>query len=528
MALDSSSLMLGLSIAYLAATLLRNQLNKARQPLPPGPKGLPLVGNLNDLPKPGALEAHHWLEHKKLYGPISSVTVFGQSIIIINDPQLAFELFEKRSAKYSSRPKQLFACELVGWENTLGMSPYNKRFRAMRKNLTRVIGSHTAVAKFGDLQTAEVGHFLLHVLRSPENLVHHIRKAVGAIVLKIAYGYTAEPHQDDVLINMVGDAMDKFARAAVPGAFLVDLFPFLNGLPDWVPGTSWKKTARQWGSELMCVTDVPYTFVKHQMAQGTYETSFLSRLIEAGDSDPEANDINKWSAMSLYTAGADTTVSAIATFYLAMTIYPEVQRRGQEEIDRVVGKDRLPTLADRDDLPYIDAIVKETLRWHPVAPMGLPHQSTEDDVCEGYFIPKGSMLFANVWHFTHDPEIHPEPEAFKPERYLAVAGHEPEPDPHKFVFGFGRRVCPGSILADKTLFLMVAQSLAVFNMTRSSGNGADAECKPTFQAGVVSHPSPFKNAIMPRSPHHEKLIKSLEDIYPWQQSDGKALEHISQ
>ncbi|KAI1420434.1 putative cytochrome P450 oxidoreductase OrdA-like protein [Xylaria sp. FL1777] len=528
MASNSWSLMLGLGIAYLAAILLRNQSNKARQPLPPGPKGLPLVGNLNDLPKPGALEAHHWLEHKKLYGPISSVTVFGQSIIIINDPQLAFELFEKRSSKYSSRPKQLFACELVGWENTLGMSPYNRRFRAMRKNLTRVIGSNSAVAQFGHLQTAEVGHFLLHVLNGPGNLVDHIRKAVGTIVLKITYGYTAEPHHEDVLINMVGDAMDKFARAAVPGAFLVDLFPFLNQLPDWVPGTAWKKTARQWESELLCVTDVPYTFVKHQMAQGNYETSFMSRLIEAGDSDPEASDINKWSAMSLYAAGADTTVSAIATFYLAMTIYPEVQRLGQEEIDRVIGSDRLPTLADRGDLPYIDAIVKETLRWHPVAPMGLPHQSTEDDVCEGYFIPKGSMLFANVWHFTHDPEIHPEPETFKPERFLPIGSHKPEPDPHKFVFGFGRRICPGSILADTTLFLMVAQSLAVFNVSRSSEIGAGAACKPEFQAGVVSHPLPFKNAIKPRSPHHETLIKSLEDIYPWQQSDGETLEHISQ
>lgn len=80
-----------------------------------------------------------------------------------------------------------------------------------------------------------------------------------------------------------------------------------------------------------------------------------------------------------------------------MTIYPEVQRRGQEEISRVMGNDQLPTLADRVRLPYVDAIVKEVLRWHPVAPMGLPHENTEDDVCEGYFIPKGSMLFANVW-----------------------------------------------------------------------------------------------------------------------------------
>lgn len=80
-----------------------------------------------------------------------------------------------------------------------------------------------------------------------------------------------------------------------------------------------------------------------------------------------------------------------------MTLFPDVQARAQEEIDRVVGSGRLPTVADRDNLPYIEAVLKETFRWHPVAPMGLPHTSTEDDVVDGHFIPKGSMLFANVW-----------------------------------------------------------------------------------------------------------------------------------
>jgi len=208
-----------------------------------------------------------------------------------------------------------------------------------------------------------------------------------------------------------------------------------------------------------------------------------------------------------------------------MTIYPEVQKRAQEEIDRVVGKDRLPTLEDRESLPYVDAIVKETLRWHPVAPMGIPHHSTEDDIVNGYFIPKGSMLFANIWHFTHDPEVHPDPLEFKPERFLAEGGHEPEPDPHKFVFGFGRRACPGNLLADRTLYLTVAQSLAVFDVSKSADN---VDCKPDFQPGVVSHPAPYKNSVKPRSPHHEKLIKSLADTYPWKQSDGRALERMAQ
>lgn len=80
-----------------------------------------------------------------------------------------------------------------------------------------------------------------------------------------------------------------------------------------------------------------------------------------------------------------------------MTVFPEVQKRAQEEIDRIVGTDRLPTVADREKLPYVDSVVKEVLRWHPVAPMGLPHTSTDDDICNGYLIPKGAMLFANVW-----------------------------------------------------------------------------------------------------------------------------------
>lgn len=83
-------------------------------------------------------------------------------------------------------------------------------------------------------------------------------------------------------------------------------------------------------------------------------------------------------------------------FFLAMMVYPKVQRKAQEEIDRVVGQGRLPTMTDRSNLPYIGAVIKEVLRWHPVAPMALAHTSTEDNICEGYFIPKGAMLLPNV------------------------------------------------------------------------------------------------------------------------------------
>ncbi|KAF2813396.1 putative cytochrome P450 oxidoreductase OrdA-like protein [Mytilinidion resinicola] len=451
----------------------------------------------------------------------------GQTLVILNAPRLAFELMEKRSAIYSSRPRQVFAGEMVGWEKSLGLSPNNHRFRTYRKNMSRIIGSKGLASQFNALQEAEVGHFLLHVLAKPRDLLEHIRKEAGTVILKIAYGYIAESHKKDPLIEMAGDVMDKFGRAGVPGAFKVDIMPFLKQLPDWFPGTGFKQTAREWGAALTDVTEKPYAFVRHQMAQGQKNGSFLLQLLEQGDSDEEEKFINKWSAMSLYTAGADTTVSSISCFFLAMTVFPEVQKKAQEEIDRVIGSDRLPTCADREKLPYIDATVKEVLRWHPVAPMGLPHTSTKDDVCEGYFIPKGSMLFANVWHFTHDPEVYFDSMAFNPERFLTSNGHAPEPDPRDFVFGFGRRICPGRNLAENALFLNIAQTLAVFNIGKSVENGKEVEPAIKFEPGVVSHPAPFENSIKPRSSRHEQLIRSIEQVYPWQKSDSEVLANIS-
>ncbi|KAH6995360.1 cytochrome P450 [Ilyonectria destructans] len=494
--------------------------------LPPGPKGLPLVGNVFDLPKPGELEAHHWLKHKDIYGPISSITVFGQHLIVINDVKIATELLDKRALKYSDRPTQVFAADMIGWGDSLAFSQYGDRFRTYRKNMSRIIGSKSSAGHYNKLQEAEVGHFLLHVLKNPDGLVDHIKRETGSIILDIAYGYRSEPFKSDPLIDMVGNVMEQFAVAAAPGTWLVDIFPFLRHLPGWLPGTSFKKTAKSMRSDLQNVIDIPYAFVKDQLSQGTHNTSFLSNLLDAGDDSAEEKLRNKWSATALYTAGADTTVSAIACFFLAMTLHPEAQRKAQAEIDQVVGKNRLPNLSDRDSLPYVDALVKEVLRWHPVAPMGLPHTSSQDDMIEGYAIPKGAMLLPNIWHFTHDPEVYQDPMIFRPERFLETEGLNPETDPHKFVFGFGRRICPGRVLADQALFLNVSQSLAVFNIKGSAAKGENEVSQLRFTPGVISHPEPFEASITPRSSHHEDLIRSIEETFPWKQGDGEILKNL--
>lgn len=118
--------------------------------------------------------------------------------------------------------------------------------------------------------------------------------------------------------------------------------------------------------------------------------------------------------------------------------------------------------------------------------------------------------------------------SFKPERYLGREGKEPEPDPRKFAFGFGRRVCPGRHLADNAVYLNIVQSLAVFEISKTIENGREVEPVVSFESGVISRPTPFKTRIRPRSPHCENLIRSMDEIYPWEESDFQVLKSIAE
>jgi Cytochrome P450 len=127
---------------------------------------------------------------------------------------------------------------------------------------------------------------------------------------------------------------------------------------------------------------------------------------------------------------------------------------------------------------------------------------------------------------THDPALYHDPMAFKPERFLDIDGQGPEVDPHSIAFGFGRRVCPGRILADTTVWLSAAKALAVFEISKPVENGVEVDIKPEFLPGVISHPAPCKLQITPRSAAHEELILAVEQEHPWEQGDGAELHKI--
>ncbi|KAF9569422.1 cytochrome P450 [Agrocybe pediades] len=487
---------------FILRAIIRSLTSKSLL-LPPGPKGLPLIGNVLDMPS-----EKEWLTFARwgeIYGDISSVTVLGQTLIIVNSARVAMDMLNKKSAIYSDRPVLQMGGELVGWKNTMVLLPYGDRFRRYRRLFHSLIGSPAAVKIFYPSEELEARKFLRRVLMKQDDLANQVRKTAGSVILRISHGYQVKENHDP-FVEIADKATEQFSLATAPGGFLVDLIPALRHVPIWFPGAGFRRKAMEWSATLTEMVDRPHQFVKHQMASGTAEVSYTSRLLEGKQLTAEEEFDLKWSAASLYSGASDTTVSAMNAFFLALTLHPEVAKKAQAEIDAVVGNERLPNFQDRAHLPYVNALILEVFRWHTVVPTAVPHRVMQDDIHEGYFIPKGALVIPNIWKMSHDPEVYGNPFDFNPDRFIPEKGRAPEPDPREVCFGFGRRICPGLHLADASIFISCVMSLAVFDVSKCVENGIVVEPVHDNTTGTISHPVPFKCCVKPRS---EKAISLI-------------------
>ncbi|KAJ8690951.1 hypothetical protein PTI98_010568 [Pleurotus ostreatus] len=292
---------------------------------------------------------------------------------------------------------------------------------------------------------------------------------------------------------------------------MVDILPFLKYIPTWMPGAGFKAYAERARPHTMDMREVPYEQGCSRLREGTGEPSILSRSLggHSIDSHPDEELIKDvtWVA---YTGGAETSPLVIYTFVAAMLLYPDVQKKGQEELDAYLGA-RLPAFEDIPHLPYVRAIMQEVLRWQSVSPLGAPHRLTMDDEYKGYIIPKGSTIFVNVWALLRDEEVYSDPETFNPERFLKDGEIDPktlDPIPN---FGFGRRICPGRFFALDSLAISVASILSCFDITKAKdARGRDIEQDIQWEGGFTRHIIPFECAITPRSAKAAKLVRDSE------------------
>jgi len=495
---------LGLAGLYIAKRALST--SKQSAPYPPGPPGLPVLGNLLDWPASKEWETYtKWAQQ---YGDIVHVNLAGNHMVILNSLDSALALLDRKGQIYSDRPQFHFGGELVGWNLSLPLSCQGDRHKELRRMLLREIGTRNSLEQFIPMEEAETARFIRRVIDEPDRVAQNVRKLAGAIILNVSHGYQVKDG-DDEMVALADRLMEEFSHATTPGAFVVDALPFMDLLPSWFPGTNYRKVAAQYRESRNEFLNKPHDFVKSQLADGIARPSFVGSSIDKADLTPEQDELVKWAAAALYGGGADTTVSAIYTFFLCMTRNPDVLSKAQEEIDRVIGHDRLPTIHDEPQLPYVSALVKEVLRWGQVAPQGLPHATSEDDFYKGYFIPKGTVVIPNIWLFTHNADTYPEPMAFRPERFL---GDKPQQDPREVVFGFGRRVCPGQQLAEGSVFLAIAMVLATLDISPKIGaDGKPIMPEVDYVGTIVTHPKEFPTMVKARSARAEALVRAAAD-----------------
>ncbi|CCM01205.1 uncharacterized protein FIBRA_03253 [Fibroporia radiculosa] len=429
-------------------------------------------------------------------------------MVILNSLEHAVELLNRRSTLYSDRPPFPVIGKLVGWDKLVVLTPYNAHLRDTRRLMSRWMGTRSHVLHFAPIIEREVTRMVARLLHQPDMVVQLIRKMAAAVILDITYGYKVQD-QDDPLVRIVDTAVAHFSELTTPGACLADIFPIMKYVPAWMPGAGWKRKALKAIQDTNSMLEVPYAMVKEQMAAGTAVPSFTSTSLETDDNEGHQYVV-KTAAGVMYAAGADTSLTTMLSFFLAMICYPEVQKKAQLEIETVIGTDRLPNLADRDSLPFLNALCTELHRWNPAVPLGVTHRLMQDDIYEGYHFPEGTLFTVNAWKILHDPSKYKDPLEFNPDRFVASEGREPESDPRNVMFGFGRRICAGIQLVDATLFTICARTLAIYNLSKPIENGKVIEPIIDYQTGTISHPRPFKCAIMPRSTKAEALLRSLD------------------
>ncbi|PPQ99406.1 hypothetical protein CVT24_005393 [Panaeolus cyanescens] len=473
--------------AIVTQWLAERRRNPRGLPYPPGPRGLPFIGAFYEIP-----ETKPWAAYKewsKKYGNLIFYKAMGQNYLIVQGVKEVNDLFEQRSAIYSDRPPQPMAADLLGWKFNLGWQPYGPWWRRHRKAFHEHFNPNV-IQKYDPVQNRELYRLLGKLLREPARFTDHIHNLFATIIMKVTYGITISDDDKDPWMTTIFESLQSIAKAGIPGLYLVDHIPILKYIPSWFPGAEFKREAERGKKVTDRLVMKPYEAVKESLRKGDAEPSVVAALISdlPAENDPtraEEETIAANIGAVAYIAGADTTVSAILACLLGLAMNLDAQRKAQAEIDEYVGPSRLPNASDRPSLPYVDAIILETMRWHQVAPFGTPqlnvkgcfsevntetglaiiftaiaHMTSEDDEYDGYFIPKGTTVIGNAWSILHDEALFENPSDFNPDRYY----NNPRTLKPDVTFGYGRRACPGRFFSDRNMFAMISAILAVFDI----------------------------------------------------------------
>ncbi|KAG1733019.1 cytochrome P450, partial [Suillus paluster] len=491
------AILVGVPLSLVAVTALRRFIESRRNKpsLPPGPAPLPLVGNVLsiDTNEPWVT----YTEWRATYGDLIFVRLLDQETVVINSQHIAEALLDKRSRIYSDRP-YLATLEPYGWTINFAFIGYGDEWRLCRRLFHQTFRPESAL-KFRPMQLKRAREMVVNLIDEPQHYESHFATLSSSVAMSAVYDYDASA-RDDPVVQLVIKALVPGLTVLTPErAMLLNAFPFLLKLPDWCWGSSIKRGARSSRDRVNEMADVPFRYVQKHMADSSLlgQSSMVAENLQRMETQDEASKpmfetALRKAATTAVVASYETTSASLMVFLLAMVLYPDVQRRAQVEIDSVIGRDRLPTFEDRASLPYVEAVLRETFRWEPIVPLGVPHATSSDDTYNGYFIPKGATIVYNTWAISRDEKRYPNASRFMPERFIDVNGALTNDDPAEYIFGLGRRICAGRSTADASVWSAIVTMLATVDISSAKDDqGKVIDFTPEFIPGVVRFPAVF-------------------------------------
>lgn len=449
-------------LVSLACLWLWGNENKVKG-LPPGPKGVPILGSLLKLGANPHLDLHK-LSQK--YGPIMHLRLGLVPTIVVSSPQAAELFLKTHDLVFASRPPIEAGKVMFYNQKDVSFSVYGSYWRNMRKMCTLELLSHSKINSFRNTREQELD-LLIKFIREAANdgTTVDISAKVAALTVDMTCIIVFGKKYSDKDLNEKGfkaSMKELMSLAATPN--IADFIPYIGALDLNGLTRRMKAIGKIFDEFLEKIID---EHIQSENKDDNKTKDFVDVMLgfvgtEESDYRIERSNI-KAIIMDMLIGATDTSATAIEWTISELLKNPRVMKKVQKELEIVVGMKRKVEESDLEKLEYLNMVIKESLRFHPVVPLSVPHQSMEDCTVEEFFIPKNSRIMVNAWAIMRDPNSWTDPEKFWPERFegnnIDVGGQHF----HLIPFGSGRRGCPGLQLGLTMVRLAVAQLVHCFD-----------------------------------------------------------------
>ncbi|XP_006215059.1 cytochrome P450 2F5 [Vicugna pacos] len=488
--MSTAILLLLLALIYLFLTIS----SKGKGQLPPGPRPLPFLGNLLQLRSQDMLTSLTKLSKK--YGSVYTVYLGPRRVVVLSGYQAVKEALVDQGEEFSGRGDYPV---FLNFTKGNGIAFSNgDRWKVLRRFSVQILRNFGMGKRSIEERILEESNFLLAELRKTEgepfDPTFVLSRSVSNIICSVIFGSRFD-YEDERLLNIIHLINENFQIMSSPWGELYNIFP---SLLDWLPGPH-RCLFQNFGrmKDLIARSVRDHQATLDPESPRDFIDCFLTKIAQEKQ-DPLSHfhmDTLLMTTHNLIFGGTETVGTTLRHAFLVLLKYPKVQARVQEEIDRVVGRERLPALEDRPAMPYTDAVIHEVQRFADVIPMSLPHRVIRDTAFRGFLLPKGTDIITLLNTVHYDPSQFLTPQEFNPEHFLD-ASQSFKKSPAFMPFSAGRRLCLGESLARMELFLYFTAILQNFSL-QPLGAPEDIDLTP-ISSGLGNLPRPFQLRLRAR------------------------------